>query len=104
MKIVCIGYREWALKIYDNIAHETNHNFLIIRKKEQYDENVIIDFNPDIILFYGWSWIVSDFLIKNFDCLMLHPSPLPLYRGGSPIQNQIINGEIRSKVTIICYE
>ena len=31
---------------------------------------------------------------------MLHPSPLPLYRGISPIQNQIINGEIRSKVTI----
>ena len=27
---------------------------------------------------------------------MLHPSPLPKYRGGSPIQNQIINGEKKS--------
>jgi methionyl-tRNA formyltransferase len=32
---------------------------------------------------------------------MLHPSPLPKYRGGSPIQNQIINGETLSAVTII---
>ena len=32
---------------------------------------------------------------------MLHPSPLPKYRGGSPIQNQIINGETQSAVTII---
>ena len=31
---------------------------------------------------------------------MLHPSPLPRYRGGSPIQNQIINGEKNSKVSI----
>ena len=31
---------------------------------------------------------------------MLHPSPLPKYRGGSPIQNQIINGETDSAVTL----
>ena len=31
---------------------------------------------------------------------MLHPSPLPKYRGGSPIQNQIINGESKSAVTL----
>ena len=32
---------------------------------------------------------------------MLHPSPLPLYRGGSPIQNQILEGKKVSKVTIL---
>ena len=31
---------------------------------------------------------------------MLHPSPLPKYRGGSPIQNQIINGEKESAVSL----
>ena len=31
---------------------------------------------------------------------MLHPAPLPKYRGGSPIQNQIIRGELQSKVSI----
>ena len=31
---------------------------------------------------------------------MLHPSPLPKYRGGSPIQNQIIDGKLHSAVTI----
>ena len=31
---------------------------------------------------------------------MLHPSPLPKYRGGSPIQNQIIRDEKNSAVTI----
>jgi methionyl-tRNA formyltransferase len=31
---------------------------------------------------------------------MLHPSKLPKYRGGSPIQNQIIRGEENSAVTL----
>ena len=31
---------------------------------------------------------------------MLHPSPLPKYRGGSPIQNQIINGEKLGAVSL----
>lgn len=31
---------------------------------------------------------------------MLHPSKLPKYRGGSPIQNQIIAGESESAVTL----
>ena len=30
----------------------------------------------------------------------MHPSPLPKYRGGSPLQNQIINGETTSAVSI----
>ncbi len=33
-------------------------------------------------------------------CVCLHPSPLPKYRGGSPIQNQIIRGEKESAVTL----
>ena len=57
--------------------------------------------NPDLVLFYGWSWKIEESVIDNYRCLMLHPSPLPKYRGGSPIQNQIINGETSSAVTII---
>jgi methionyl-tRNA formyltransferase len=100
MKIACVSYRDWALKIYDELAASTAHKFLIIRSKEKYNEAAIRTFNPDFILFYGWSWIVKSDLLNHFKCLMLHPSPLPKYRGGSPIQNQIIAGEKKSMVTI----
>ena len=100
MKIACVGYRSWALDIYFNLKLKTKHHFLIQKSKADYDINVITTFNPDLILFYGWSWIIPSELIEKYKCLMLHPSPLPLYRGGSPIQNQIINNEKKSKVTI----
>jgi methionyl-tRNA formyltransferase len=100
MRVACVGYRSWALNIYDHLADVLDDVFLIFRTRAQYDEEVLKDFRPDLVLFYGWSWHVAERIINDYKCLMLHPSPLPKYRGGSPIQNQIINGEKSSKVSI----
>ena len=100
MRIACVGYREWALDIYDALACQTDHQFLIFRSKAQYNELALRDFKPDLVLFYGWSWIVDSLLVRDIACLMLHPAPLPKYRGGSPLQNQIIRGETESSVTL----
>ena len=102
MNIACVSYRDWALEIYDKLKlnFSGNHNFLIFRNKEEFDADQLINFNPDLILWYGWSWFVDDLFVDNYSSIMLHPSPLPKYRGGSPIQNQIINGEKKSAVTL----
>lgn len=100
MRVACVSYRSWALNIYDYLAANTDHTFLIVRSKEQYNEEAIRDFKPDYVLFYGWSWIINEALLNDLTCVMLHPSPLPKYRGGSPIQNQIIEGEKTSMVTL----
>lgn len=100
MRVACVGYRDWALKIYDELAQRTDHTVLIIRSREQYDDRSLVNFKPDLVLFYGWSWMVKPAITKSFDCIMLHPSALPKYRGGSPIQNQIIAGETNSAVTL----
>ena len=99
MRILCVGYRDWALKIYDALDFK-GHDYKIIRDKDSFSEEKLRNYEPDVVLFYGWSDIVSSSITSNYKCLMLHPSPLPFYRGGSPIQNQIINGELDSAVTI----
>ncbi len=93
MKLVCVSYRQWALKIYKKIQETELYNIHIIDSKETYSDDLIYQINPDYVLFYGWSWFVPEQLLKDYKCLMLHPSPLPKYRGGSPLQNQIIAGE-----------
>jgi methionyl-tRNA formyltransferase len=77
-----------------------DHTFLIFRSKAQFNVDALNDFKPDLVLFFGWSWIVPTELLERNTCLMLHPSPLPRYRGGSPIQNQMIAGETNSKVSL----
>jgi len=100
MKILCVGYRKWALSIYDKLKCNSNHEFYIIKSEIDFDESKVKNYRPDIILFYGWSKIVNKNIIENYNCIMLHPSPLPKYRGGSPIQNQIINDEKKSAVSL----
>ncbi len=100
MKIYCVGYRSWALKIYKILQKKTKHKFKIQSTKKNISIKEIKKFKPKYILFYGWSDKVPSYLIKNFFCIMLHPSPLPKFRGGSPIQNQIIRNIKSSKVTL----
>ena len=101
MKILCIGYRTWALSIYSNLKKNfPNYKIKILKKKKKLSYKLIKKFNPKLILFYGWSWMINEKIFKNYTSLMLHPSDLPKFRGGSPIQNQIINGVKTSAVTI----
>ena len=89
--VAFFGYRDWALKIYDNLTHD---HFIDIRQGEENIEWA------DILFYCGWSDIIPKEVYEKKLCLVLHPSPLPKYRGGSPIQHQIIAGEKMSAVTI----
>ena len=100
MRIACVGYRDWALNIYYEIEKITEHTVIIYRGKEEYSPQEIKIFSPDLILFYGWSWTIDEEIVESFNCIMLHPSALPKFRGGSPIQNQIIRGVRNSKLTL----
>jgi len=93
-KILFYLYRDWAKRLVDGL----DIPFKYINPDNSYDN--IDKMQPDLIFFIGWSHIVPDEIIKKYKCICLHPSPLPKYRGGSPIQNQIINGEKKSAVTL----
>ena len=54
---------------------------------------------PEIIFFPDWSWIIPNEIISNYKCICFHESNLPKFRGGSPIQNQIIRGVTKTKTT-----
>lgn len=75
------------------------YTYSIVDPKNIKDEITNIP-NNSLLLFYGWSWMVPKEIIDKHICICLHPSPLPKYRGGSPIQNQVLAGEKNSAVTL----
>jgi methionyl-tRNA formyltransferase len=93
MKIVYYGYRDWSINIFSKINMSVK--YLVTTN----DYSILDYINPDLIFFIGWSSIVPNDIIENYTCICLHPSDLPKYRGGSPIQNQIIDGIEDSKVS-----
>lgn len=103
INVVFCGYRSWANSIFELVEKHNNINVIkTIKTLEEYKE---FEAHPirdvDLILFIGWSWIIPESFTDNHICLGIHPSDLPQYRGGSPLQNQIINGVLNSKVSLI---
>lgn len=91
------AYRDWSINIFDQI--KSQFECKLITSQDKLIEEKLKFKKSDKIFFLGWSWIISDDIINNFECICLHPSPLPKYRGGSPIQHQIINNEKYSAIT-----
>ena len=97
MKIMYCAYRQWALDVvWDNLicsnsVFEKQLHTYIVSNGENFRQHVE-EFNPDVIFLAGWSWIVPDDVCESRLVVGMHPSNLPDYAGGSPIQNQVIDG------------
>lgn len=128
LKIAFVVYRQWGYKIFENILNyqkirsDFSINTLItipqpgfpidgvikkmvktyqidpLDKKSLY--RILTENEIDIVCFYSWSFKVDKLFLDNFICLCLHPSLVPKFRGGTPIQNQIMDGVTDSGVSI----
>jgi len=98
-RFLFFAYRDWAINIFKNVQN-TDDDYILMTNKELCTVEFIESIKPDIIFFYGWSWMIKEEIVNNYLCMCLHPSKLPIYRGGSPIQNQIMVGEKESAVSI----
>lgn len=92
MKFIIITKKFWQKINYQKLDKrfivQNNINLKVIKK-----------INPKIIFFIHWSKIIPDNIFKKHLCIQFHTSDLPNFRGGSPIQNQIINNVKSTKIT-----
>ena len=76
--------KDFAPNILKNSAH-------IYTTPEELKESIKSDI--DVIFFPHWSWLVPDEILSRFNCVCFHSTPLPYGRGGSPVQNMVLNGK-----------
>ena len=98
-KILFCAYRDWGIKVFKNFKNKNSCNFVLAKNKDQFNQ-MLIKYKPIIIVLLGWSWILKKEIVNDYYVIGIHPSDLPNYAGGSPIQNQIINGISSSKCTL----
>ena len=68
MKILCVGYRKWSKEIYKNIAKKKDLKIYFHSKKSGLNKK-ILRLVPDMIFFYGWSWIIKKKFLINLIAL-----------------------------------
>ena len=92
------AYRDWSLKLYEKLL-DVDDNFVLIKSPKKLTNSFVKKLNPEFIFFPDWSWIIPKKITDNYKCVCLHESNLPKFRGGSPLQNQIIRGITKTKTT-----
>lgn len=122
MKIFFFCYRSWAINAVENIVSTHRHlDYKIVTIKNlrikisKKHKNKTIKINPinylqlnkifknsdtNICFLIGWSWIIKTDISNNVDFYCLHPSDLPKFRGGSPIQHQLLHNVKKTKMTL----
>lgn len=90
------------LKSPDIVTFAKNHNipvFQFERLKEHIDDFKKIDCDLFVTASYGK--ILPKSLLDFRPCINVHPSLLPKYRGATPIQTALLNGDEVTGVTIM---
>lgn len=94
------GCKLWNRRVYDEFISHFPGKWLFVSNPEQLSE-VLIDLQPRYIFFLHWSWIVPAEIIQKHECVCFHMADVPYGRGGSPLQNLIIRGHRKTKLTAL---
>lgn len=102
MKIIITSLKTWNFKNYKKLKSQFPHiKFYLITKKEDLNLNYIQKINPKYIFFPHWSFIIPDEIYQNYKCIVFHMSDLPFGRGGSPLQNLILQNIKKTKISAL---
>lgn len=100
MDYIIAAIRPWNKSLFKKYFSRKK-NFHLIARKEDLTLDKIKKINPKYIFFPHWSWIISEEIWSSFECVVFHMTDLPYGRGGSPLQNLIIRGHKKTKITAL---
>lgn len=98
-----VGRKAILEKVPTKVVAEKYNIPVFQPEKIRNDYAFLLDLKPDIIITLAYGQIVPQAVldIPPYKCLNLHGSLLPKYRGASPIQTSLINGDKISGVTLM---
>ena len=98
MVYLCCAYRDWSFRLYEKLSKRYK-SMILLKSPKKLTYRYIKKINPEYIFFPDWSWMIPKEIVENYRCVCFHESNLPKFRGGSPLQNQILRGITKTKTT-----
>ena len=101
--IIIATIKEWNISNYFKLKeiYKDKYNFHLITTKDELTTINIDQLKPKYIFFPHWSWIIPKNIYDNFDCIVFHMTDLPYGRGGSPLQNLMVQGIYDTKISAL---
>ena len=99
--------RKGELKAPDVKVLAQEHNLKLLQPEKLSDEGVyeaIVEAKPDFIVVAAFGQLLPKNILDIAPCINLHASLLPQYRGASPVQQSLLNGDEFTGVTAMLME
>lgn len=93
------GSKPWSRRVFKEVISKYPGKWRYIGSKDELKSDFLDEINPELIFFLHWSWKVPLGVINKYRCICFHMTDVPYGRGGSPLQNLIIRGHRKTKLT-----
>lgn len=99
---IILSSKAWNVDLVEKLkAYAPKTNWHYISRKEDFNIEMLERIKPDKVFIPHWSYIIPETIFLNFDCVVFHMTDLPYGRGGSPLQNLIVDGLEHTKISAI---
>lgn len=96
-----VSEKSWHQDLVKNLEKRIHANWFLINNKEDFTYETLKELRIDIVFIPHWSHIIKEEIYENFECILFHMTDLPYGRGGSPLQNLIIRGHQKTKISAL---
>lgn len=100
MAIVIASSKPWHRQTFETATIGMAEPWLYVETTDEL-EDTAVRFSPRFIFFLHWNWKVPSKLWNVYNCVCFHMTDLPYGRGGSPLQNLILNGKSETVISAL---
>lgn len=87
----------WSSFLFDRLRQSNEWSWV----KDDCELSALDLDDVSYIFFFHWSTIVPRSIHEKCKCVVIHTANLPKGRGGSPLQNQIMEGVVQTRVNLL---
>ena len=93
--------KPWNIAAFHRRTPHLPGRWHLVESAEDLELGLIARLNPRYTFFPHWSWRVPQDILRATECVCFHMTDVPYGRGGSPLQNLIVRGHERTRVTAL---
>ena len=101
---VVLSEKKWNSDLPKELSNLTSEEWLLISEKEKFTKDFLTEIDAKKVFIPHWSYLIPSSIFDNFECILFHMTDLPYGRGGSPLQNLILRGYKKTKISAIRVE
>ena len=101
IRYVVATIKPWMLMEYEKRVGAFSGNWTLLNQPTELTLQQLDEISPRYIFFPHWSWRVSEEILDKFECVCFHMTDVPFGRGGSPLQNLILGGHAKTKISAL---